>query len=461
MKEYFGKNILKYQDQIINDLKELVAIPSVAKASAEGPPFGEESARALRWILNRAEELGLAAVNVGDYAGHAEYGSGEAVAAVVTHVDVVPAGDGWTGKPYVLEERDGRLYGRGTADDKGAAVVALYCLKALKDEGVACRRRIRAVFGAGEEIASDDLQRYFQQEALPELAFTPDAEYGICNREKGILHVELSAPGACGGPLKALSGGTVRNAVPASAQGVVRCTEEERRKLESLAKKLDGEFSFQPGEQGLVISSKGRAAHAMEPEKGKNAVSHLLKLLSSCFGGQSLGGLWDFLARKIGLELEGSALGLRQADEVSGPLTVNLGVAEQEGGACRAVLDIRYPVTADGGAIFEKIQAAAEPYGVKAQVLAEQKPLFIPEDTPLIRMLKGAYQAVTGEEAALYGTGGGTYARSLQNRGVAFGPVFPGEENHLHDADEFIEIEKFMLHAQICLEALFRMASQE
>ena len=43
----------------------------------------------------------------------------------------------------------------------------------------------------------------------------------------------------------------------------------------------------------------------------------------------------------------------------------------------------------------------------------------------------------------------------------AFGPVFPGEENHLHDADEFIEIEKFMLHAQICLEAMFRMATQK
>lgn len=460
MKEYFGKNILKYQDQIIEDLTELVAIPSVAEASAGGPPFGEQSARALRWILNRAQELGLATVNVGDYAGHAEYGSGEAVAAVVTHVDVVPAGEGWTGEPYVLEKRDGRLYGRGTADDKGAAVAALYCLKALKDEGVEGRRRIRAVFGAGEEIASDDLKRYFQQEALPELAFTPDAEYGICNREKGILHVELSAPGENDGLLKAFSGGTVRNAVPASARAAVSCTKEERRQLESLAEKLDGEFSFQPGEQGLEISSKGRAAHAMEPHKGKNAAAQLLRLLSSCFEDRPLGGLWDFLAQKIGLELDGSALGICQADDVSGPLTVNIGVAETDGGMCRAVLDIRYPVTADGGTVFEKIQAAAKPYGVRARVLAEQKPLFVPEDTPLISMLKGAYQAVTGEEAALYGTGGGTYARSLQNRGVAFGPVFPGEENHLHDADEFVDVEKFMTHAQICLETMYRMMTQ-
>ena len=172
MKEFFGRKILKYQDQIFRDLKTLVAIPSVADASAARRPFGERSAEALRWILNRARELGLDTVNVGDYAGHAEYGGGEAVAAVVTHVDVVPAGEGWTGDPYVLEKRGGRLYGRGTADDKGAAVVALYCLKALKDERVKCVRKARAIFGAGEEIASDDLKQYFQREALPELAFS-------------------------------------------------------------------------------------------------------------------------------------------------------------------------------------------------------------------------------------------------------------------------------------------------
>lgn len=460
MKEFFGRKILKYQDQIFQDLKALVAIPSVADASAEGQPFGAQSAEALRWILHRARELGLDTVNADDYAGHAEYGEGEAVAAVVTHVDVVPAGEGWTGNPYVLEERDGRLYGRGTADDKGAAVVALYCLKALKDEKVKCIRKARAIFGAGEEIASDDLRHYFQREPLPEMAFTPDAEYGVCNREKGILHVELSAP-ADGTRLERIQGGTVRNAVAASARSVIRCTEKEAQQLEALSKKADGEFSFQWAQGALTVDCSGRAAHAMEPQKGKNAATRLIRLLSSCFGGEALGTLWSFVDQKIGIELDGDSLGIRRKDGASGPLTVNLGVAEQDNGVGRVVLDIRYPVTADGKEIFEKLRAAAEAYGVEARVLAEQKPLFVPEDTPLIRMLKGAYEAVTGEKAQVYGTGGGTYARSLQNHGVAFGPVFPGEENHLHDADEFIEIEKFMLHAQICLEALFRMVTQE
>ncbi|HBG55058.1 MAG TPA: dipeptidase, partial [Ruminococcaceae bacterium] len=79
------------------------------------------------------------------------------MAAVATHVDVVPAGSGWDTDPFCLTRRGSLLFGRGAADDKGAAVVALYCLKALRDEKIPARRRIRAIFGAGEEIASNDL----------------------------------------------------------------------------------------------------------------------------------------------------------------------------------------------------------------------------------------------------------------------------------------------------------------
>ncbi|RGQ44271.1 M20/M25/M40 family metallo-hydrolase [[Clostridium] leptum] len=196
----------------------------------------------------------------------------------------------------------------GDADDKGAAVVALYCLKALKDEKVKCVRKARAIFGAGEEIASDDLKQYFQREVLPELAFTPDAEYGVCNREKGILHVELSAP-ADGSRLESLHGGTVRNAVAASARAEARCTAEECQALEALSKKMGVKFSFQWSDGVLTAECVGRAAHAMEPQKGRNAAARLVRLFSSCFGGEALGVLWSFVDQKIGLELDGSSLG--------------------------------------------------------------------------------------------------------------------------------------------------------
>ena len=147
----FGERILKDWDHIEQDLATLVAIPSVKGEEQLGKPFGEESARALEFVLQRARELGLSAENTGNYAGHASWGSGAEYDAVLTHVDVVPAGSGWKTDPFTLTAQDGLWYGRGITDDKGSAIVALYCLKALKDAGVTGKREMRVIFGAGEE----------------------------------------------------------------------------------------------------------------------------------------------------------------------------------------------------------------------------------------------------------------------------------------------------------------------
>ena len=269
---YFGENILRYREDIIQDIKELVSIPSCAVLGNDPEkPFGEEPARALGWILHRAEELGLTAENVGNYAGHAEYGEGKEVAAVLTHVDVVPAGDGWASGPFAAVEQNGKLYGRGVADDKGAAVVALYCLKALKDGKIQGKRRLRAIFGAGEEVGMHDMERYFQTQELPVMAFTPDSDYGICNREKGILHLELSVPTHDGTTLTAFRAGAALNSVPDKAYALLDCTEAEDHQLLRLADAKEGSFAFHYTIDGMQIESCGKASHAMEPYKGEYA----------------------------------------------------------------------------------------------------------------------------------------------------------------------------------------------
>ena len=134
-----GEKILEYMDEIKNDLNELISIRSV---SCEGDKLPE---KALDYILGRAEEMGFEVKKTGNIAGHIEYGSGEEIAAVLAHVDVVPAGEGWSVEPFALTEKDGRLYGRGVVDDKGPTITALYCLKALKDSGINPQRRIRLI----------------------------------------------------------------------------------------------------------------------------------------------------------------------------------------------------------------------------------------------------------------------------------------------------------------------------
>lgn len=455
----FGNRIKAYQADILAGIKRMVAIPSVAAPALPGKPFGEESARALAEILKMAQELGLETKNVGNYAGHAAYGTGTGFADVLCHVDVVPAGDGWVTEPFQAIEKNGLLYGRGTADDKGAAVVALYCLKALQDAGVPTKRKLRVIFGGGEEIASDDIKQYYKSEPLPDFGFTPDADYGVCNREKGILRLKLTG-GVAGRLLRSFQAGTVVNAVPAKAQAVLDCTPEQAAALRAMAP-VCGEFSFTDTQSGVCIASAGVAAHAMMPQEGKNAAARLIRLLTKVFTKEELGGLLIFLSEHVGLDTTGAGLGIRQSDEPSGPLTVNLGIVRINDGDPSASLDIRYPVTADGQAICAAVQHTALPYQVHCDCLLDNKPLYIPDDQPLIRLLQDAYYSVTGKDAETFSNGGGTYAREMQGRGVAFGPIFPDEPDRgLHNANESIDIVRFMKHAQICLEAMYRMATE-
>lgn len=457
----FGHNILKYREDILRDISELVKIPSCAvQGATPHMPFGEDAAQALQWILQRAKGMGLNCVNVGNAAGHAEYGEGEEIAAVLSHVDVVPAGDGWDTDPFTAIEKDGKLYGRGVADDKGAAVVALYCLKALKDADVKGVRRLRAIFGAGEEIGSKDMQMYFEKQPLPQMAFTPDSHYGVCNREKGILRIEVSAPTHDGTTLTAFHAGTVINAVPDKATVLLDCTEAEDHQLLRLADAKEGKFEFKYTIDGMKIISYGKASHAMEPQKGFNAATHLICLLAANFGHKVLGSLCAFIDDAIGLETDGLSLGIKQRDTASGALTVNVGLVDIGSDFARMGMDIRYPVTADSDQIITKIMEHAHREGLSIKILGHTPPLFVKEEEPFITLLKDAYQSVTGKTASVYSTGGGTYARSLQGNGVAFGPVFMGDDYRLHNANEFIDIEKFMLHAQICLEAMYRMMTE-
>ena len=163
----FGEKILAYREDILKTLSELVRIRSV---SAEG---SEKPLQALEYMLELGKNMGFEVKNVDGQAGHIQYGNGKRICGVLTHLDVVPEGEGWSVPPFELTEKDCRLYGRGVADDKGSAVVALYCLKALKDEGVISDgSTIRLILGTNEEIGMTDAQHYFSKEAELDIGFS-------------------------------------------------------------------------------------------------------------------------------------------------------------------------------------------------------------------------------------------------------------------------------------------------
>src|SRR5699024_10557105 len=105
---------------------------------------------------------------------------------ILAHLDVVPAGEGWTvTEPFEPVEKDGRLYGRGTADDKGPAVAALYALRAVKELGIPLKKRVRLILGTDEECGSSDIQHYYAVEKEAPMTFSPDGAFPVVNIEKG------------------------------------------------------------------------------------------------------------------------------------------------------------------------------------------------------------------------------------------------------------------------------------
>lgn len=182
--------IRAHADELLESLAALVRIPSVEGVPEEHAPFGREPARALHETLALCEKLGFRTGNMDDRVGWCEYGEGEEMVAVLGHLDVVPAGDGWTEtEPFSGEIKNGRIYGRGTMDDKGPMVAAIYALAALKDAGFAPSKRIRLLFGTNEETGCGDMSWYVSHDGeLPVYGFTPDGEYPIINGEKGILN---------------------------------------------------------------------------------------------------------------------------------------------------------------------------------------------------------------------------------------------------------------------------------
>jgi acetylornithine deacetylase/succinyl-diaminopimelate desuccinylase family protein len=140
-----------------SDLARLVSF------NTENPPGREIEAASFLAALMR--ETGLV-VEIDEYkAGRAnviarlENGAGP-VLAFNTHMDVVPAGEGWSGDPFMLRERDGKLFGRGACDAKGPLIAMVEAIRLLHAARASWRGTVLGVFVADEEVGSEGAKHY-------------------------------------------------------------------------------------------------------------------------------------------------------------------------------------------------------------------------------------------------------------------------------------------------------------
>ena len=266
----FTKWIDDTLDAQVRDLQALVRIPSVSRGEPqEGMPLGQGVHDALTAALALANRLGFADTRSLDgLCGLVDYGEGDEMLCIMAHLDVVPAGAGWDGDPFSGELRDGRVFGRGTADDKGAAVSALYALAAVKAAGIPMRRRVRILLGCDEEAGWRCIDRYKETEPEPDLAFTPDADYPLVHSEMGICHaVYTRALSGCG---LSIDCGTASNVVPGEAAATLPCPAVPCDAPSGMAVETDGH----------TVRVKGFGGHAASPELARNALQGLLAALA-------------------------------------------------------------------------------------------------------------------------------------------------------------------------------------
>lgn len=450
-------HVLAMQSQLIPCLQENIRIPSVQEEAAPGAPYGIHVRRSLDHVLEAAEKLDFRTVNVDNHLGWCEYGSGEEMVAVLGHLDVVPAGDGWSCDPWGGEIRDGKLWGRGSTDDKGPSIAALFALAALRNSGLPIKRRIRLLFGCNEETGSADVKYYLAQGGeIPVMGFTPDGEYPVINGEKGIINVTFSRKYTQTGGLKLLSihGGTAPNVVPAAACAKLRCSQELAQRIVQLhAPKV----RYTATDYGIFVESEGISAHGSTPGEGENAIGRLLLALDTLPFEGELACAIHFLATTIGMETDGKAAGIGLFDEISGGLTLNLGTLDADETHMTMKINYRYPVTRDYADCGPAFNEAFNKAGFTLVSEVHKAKLYIPEDSRLVSTLLKVYRDQTGLEGRPKCIGGGTYAKMLPNT-LAFGPIFPGDEVREHKPDEYIEISSLMKNAQIIAAAMYEMA---
>ena len=145
-------------ENIKADLKELVSHNSVA--NNDELPFGSENRKVLDAALKQMDKKGFKTKNLDYYCGYGEVGQGDKLVGIAAHLDIVPVSEGWNSNPFTLTEKDGKLYGRGVSDDKGAAVISMYALKYLLDTGYKFKKRFRLLVGCNEETGSKCMDYY-------------------------------------------------------------------------------------------------------------------------------------------------------------------------------------------------------------------------------------------------------------------------------------------------------------
>lgn len=437
-------------------LQQMMQIPSVKGEPAAGAPFGKEPRRALDLALALGKIWGFETGVVNDAVGYVQWtgrdaAQNRAIAAgnqkdtpaadyigIVGHLDVVPAGDGWSFPPFELTEKDEVLYGRGILDNKGPLMSCFYGMKVLKDSGFTPDKTLRILFGTDEESGMSDMPMYLEQEQPPVFGFTPDCKYPVVYGERGVVGVAITTEFAATelAALSTIVGEQNRASVP-----------------DQLAVTLS--------KSGTIIQVVGRRSPSNAPELGENAITLLAGKLAECSELSSrLRDYFSWLYESFHEKHYGEGINLALADADSGKLILTpVSLQKINEGQLELAISFRYPVTVTEREVLAGIKQAL-PTNSHLTVTRSMPGVVKDKGRAEISKLTAVYEAATGADGTPVTTTGGTYARKMPNI-IAFGPSFPGQKGIAHNKDEYMAVADLKKNMEIYMAAITALTTAD
>ena len=448
---------------LIDGVCRLARIDSTLSDPRPGQPFGPGPAAALAEFLDLSAAWGLPGQDLEGYVGTVDLNDRPDALHILGHLDVVPAGEGWTvTEPFVPKLENGLLYGRGVSDDKGPMAAALLAMQCVKELGVPLSKNVKLILGTDEETGMRDVEWYYGNRPYAPHTLSPDADFPIINIEKGHYQPTFGASWEKETALPrvtAVTGGPRVNMVPPKASATVLGLDPEtiRQRATELGLEAPVSFSVSSIEGGAEILCAGQNAHGSTPEEGCNAQTALLTLLAAL-------PLADLPSTRAIRALNrlfphgdhlGKALGIAQADELSGALSLAFTILTLDERGFQARFDSRTPLCGTDENIRLVTERAMEAAGftISGQI---DPPHHVPAEDPFIKTLARAYETWTGQKGQCIAIGGGTYVHGIPG-GVAFGPLMPGFQSNLHGPDERIAVADLLVTAKIYAQVILEL----
>lgn len=426
----------EYTENILENLSELVGIPSVSSDR-------EQVKKALNYVLELGKEMGFKTGAFSDgRVGVVEWGEGSETLGILVHVDVVPPDplDEWETDPYDAVIKDGRIFGRGTMDDKGMVITSLYAMKAAADlaveEGIVPKKKVQLIIGTQEEAEWDDMYDYVAANPLPDYGFTPDGEFPYANIEKGIVDVDMVFKLKDDRRVVSVEAGSAVNAIPAFAKAV---------------------FS-----DGDIVEAAGRSCHSCDPSKGENAIFNLIEKLRDKGADSAVMKILEMLKDAFE-DCYGSSLPIYKENEYFEGEWVHRNVfsptlVRTEGNELRVTVDVRFAYGTEAEEIVNCIGELAGSCGGRVEAVSIMPAVFVSRDKPFLKAFNEAYEKHSGIPYSGSIAMGGSYAKTMPNV-VSWGPIFPGDEDCCHEPNESMSIEAiekcFLIYAEAIKKILF------